>query len=116
MIEVLTKSGVTIHSHIHDQNTAALVQQAADFLGGIVVVTPLAEGGEIANDTVLNIMEAMAIGTTMNDAQGLEYRLLPAGWFVFKPDGKILGRSQLPPYEHIVKATLPGGWTWERPE
>lgn len=103
MLELLTRSGAVIHA----PEVTPLVNQATELLGGLVTLTE----SDSHDETVLQIMEQAAIGTTLTDSLGVVYTLYPEGWAAEAVTGEP-GSILVPPYEDIVSATMPGGWSW----
>lgn len=98
MLEVLTKSGAVIRT----DTATPEVAEAADILGGVVVKSQIEEPRE----TVLQIMDQNIPGTTLTDEDGTVFELTEKGWYA---DGEAI---MVPPFETIIAATMPGGWSW----
>lgn len=99
MQEVLTRSGAVIR---YDNPTPGLIA-AISSLGGKVVTAQYDEPREV----VLTIMDQMVVGTTLTDSKGTVYTLFHDDWTT--PSGDTV---KMPPYDDIVSATMPGGWSW----
>lgn len=96
MLEFLTTSGAVITAEARTPE----VDTAITVLGGLVI--------SFDSDTpvVVTIITSAVIGTTLTDADGVTYELFPEGWYI---EGQAV---DVPPYEKIVSATMPGGWSW----
>ena len=100
--EILTRDGVTLTSISPDAEQLALIEKTALAFGGIVV----RQETDAATETVLQIMEQSVVGTELTDQDGVIYELWPEGWYT---SGVAV---DLPPYETVIAATIPGGWSW----
>ena len=54
-------------------------------------------------------MDQAVVGTTLTDADGTVYELWPSGW---TKSGTPF--DDTPPFETVVAATMPGGWSWAK--
>lgn len=108
--DILTASGATVRipegmeSGTPEQRAAYAIALKA--LGGPVVSIEV----DLSRDTVLQIMEQMIVGTTLADSAGITYTLeFDNNWW-----DSFGNKVDLPPYEQIVSATMPGGWSWSK--
>lgn len=107
MQQILTTSGVTLTTDEANYLPAMRVV-ATEFFGGIVVETE----ADATRSTVVAIIDQAVLGTTLTDADGLVYLLTDEGWYAATEDREREFLSIVPPYETIISATMPGGWSW----
>lgn len=102
MIEVITTSGTIIRARVDTPQQVVNLDTAVALFGGAVATLAV----DTDRETVLQIMDQNVVGTTLTSADGTEYLLWNSGWVCNDQD------IDLPPYESIISATMPGGWAW----
>lgn len=102
MLEVITKSGTIIQARVDTPQQVINLDAAVELFGGAVATLAL----DADRETVLQIMDQNAVGTRLMSADGTEYLLWHNGWVC---NGEPI---DLPPYESVISATMPGGWSW----
>lgn len=104
MLEIITNSGAVIRGDNSNPKQAAMLDIAIAALGGAVLITSVDED----QHAVLAIMDQKVIGTTLTDADSTIYTLdTDSCWY-----SELGEKVDVPPFETIVSATMPGGWSW----
>lgn len=111
MLDILTTSGAIIRTDAEEGTPhRERINRAVELLGGILVQSDT----DPHVDAVLSIIDLNVLGTSLIDEDGMKYLLTDEGWYSATEDREHEFLTKVPPFETVVAASIPGGWSWSR--